>query len=59
MGFVIDKVALEQVFLDVLWFSPVSVIPLLLIFTQVSPGGWTMGLFAAQFHRDSHTLPQQ
>jgi hypothetical protein len=27
VGFVVDKVALGQVFLQLLWFSPVSIIP--------------------------------
>jgi hypothetical protein len=30
VGFVVDKVALGQVFLCILWFSPESIIPLLL-----------------------------
>jgi hypothetical protein len=30
VGFVVDKVALGQVFLRVLWFSPASIIPPLL-----------------------------
>jgi hypothetical protein len=30
VGFVVEKVALGQVFLQVLWFSPVSIIPPLL-----------------------------
>jgi hypothetical protein len=34
MGFVVDKVALEQVFPRVLWFSPVNVIPPVLHYTE-------------------------
>jgi hypothetical protein len=40
--FVVDRVALRQVFLRVLRFSPASIIHHCSIFTHVSCGGWTM-----------------
>jgi hypothetical protein len=47
--FVVDKVALERVLIPVLRFSPVSITPLMLIFTHASSGGWTMGPLETQF----------
>jgi hypothetical protein len=52
VGFVVDEVALGQVFLKVLWFSSVIIFPVLLHLIHVSSGGWKAGLLEAQFHRD-------
>jgi hypothetical protein len=55
VGFVVDKVILGQVFLRVLRLSSVSIIPLVVLHTHVSPGGRTISLVAA-FRRQSHTI---
>jgi hypothetical protein len=60
VGFVVDKVALGQVFLWVLWFSPTISFHQCFIFIHASSGGWTMGpLVAAVPQRHSLTSSQQ
>jgi hypothetical protein len=48
----VDKVALGQVFLRVLRFSPVNINPPLLHIHSYVIWGWTKGPLEAQFHRD-------
>jgi hypothetical protein len=50
--FMVDKVALGQVFLRVLRFSPVSIIPPGL-HTHISSRGWTIGPLVATIQRHS------
>jgi hypothetical protein len=45
----VDIVVLGQVFLSVLWISPVIVIMPLFIFTRVTSGRWTVGTLVAAF----------
>jgi hypothetical protein len=60
VGFVVDKVALGQVFSEFFGFLSVS-LHLCAIFTHLnlSSGGWTEGPFAVHFHRDSCTASRQ
>jgi hypothetical protein len=46
VGFMVDDVALWQIFLLALRFSPVSIFQPVL-HTHVSPGGWTVGPLVA------------
>jgi hypothetical protein len=39
VGFEVDEVALGQVFLEVLRFSPVSIILIMVLHTHISPAG--------------------
>jgi hypothetical protein len=55
VGYVVDEVALWQIFLPVLRFSPVSIIPPWLFILIVSPGGWP-SLLVAAVQRRSFTL---
>jgi hypothetical protein len=50
VGFMVDKVALVQVFLHVLWFSSFGII-LLGLHTHTSSSGWAVGLFVATVQR--------
>jgi hypothetical protein len=53
VGFMVDKVALGQVFFSESFGFPLSVLfHRYSIFTNISFGGWTRGPLAAQFHRD-------
>jgi Mn2+/Fe2+ NRAMP family transporter len=52
VGFVVDKVALGQIFLGVLHFSLSVSFHHCSIFTYVSSFGWTVGPLVAHFHRD-------
>jgi hypothetical protein len=54
VGFVVDKVALGQVFLRVLRFSPVNIIPPSLS-KLISSGGWTICPIVAAVQRRSLT----
>jgi hypothetical protein len=54
VGFVVDKVALGQVFLRILWFSPVNIIPPGL-HTHISSGGRTIRPLVAAVQRHSLT----
>jgi hypothetical protein len=58
VGFVVEKVALRQVFLRVLRVSPVNVIPLWLhTYVGLSSGEWTIGpLVAAVNRRSGHPI---
>jgi hypothetical protein len=52
VGFVVDELALGQVFVEVLWFLMSVSFHCCSIFTHISSGCWTNGLLQAQFHRD-------
>jgi hypothetical protein len=53
-GFMLDKMTLRQVFLRILRFFPVRIIPPLFHIHSyiLSSGGWTKGPIEAQLHRD-------
>jgi hypothetical protein len=55
VGFVVDKVALPQVFLRVTWSSPVSIIPPWLSILILLFGWWRVGSFVAAVQRHSLT----
>jgi hypothetical protein len=55
MGFVVDKVALGQVFLRLLWLSH-QYNPTVALYTHISSGGWTIGPLAAAVQRQSHPI---
>jgi hypothetical protein len=56
MGFVADKVALQQVFLRVLQLSPVSIVPPWLSILNIPPEGRTIGPLVAAVQRHSHPI---
>jgi hypothetical protein len=56
VGFVVDKVALGQAFLWVLWFSPVNINPPEL-HTHIPSGGWTTGPWDAEVQTHRLTPP--
>jgi hypothetical protein len=57
--FMVDKVALGQGFLQVIWYFPLSSIPLLLHIHSHLICRWTVGPLVAEFHRHNLTLLQQ
>jgi hypothetical protein len=56
IGFVVDNMTLGQVFLRVLRFYPVSIMPPRPLRTSISSGGWTIGPLVAAVLRPSLTL---
>jgi hypothetical protein len=52
VGFVVDKMALGQVFSESFGFPPSVSFHRCSIFTHISSGWWTMGPLETQFHRD-------
>jgi hypothetical protein len=49
VGFVVDKVALGQVFLQVLQFSPINIIPQWLIYSYITYGMNNNACWSLQF----------
>lgn len=52
LEFVVEKLSLGDIYLQVLSFSPVSIFQLLLRIHSRIMQGWTMGLLVAQFFRN-------